>query len=355
MFNKFRLIAILMYLPLLLAVGLVFFGTMDQAWKSPWGFIHAGIAAVFILVCCTFGTIFLIISTQRTPEHYSIFSALCHFLVKYYQLYIGYKMLRTFRASCENPRKVQENLLTKIIMHNKDTDHGRKFHLCCINSLEDLRKKHTITDYSRYETFVERICKGEKNVLTTENVSRLILTSGTTGKGKRIPQNGYSAYWQMVLQEALQQEMFPDLDPMQSKLKIHCNSQIIKSECGITISSALAIEPRMLKYMVVYSSPANSFMISNLREATYVHLLFALRDRNLGSIFATFSSVFLEAMEYLEANWQKLVNDITKGTLNQELRLAPYIRRSLERHLGSGDHRRAMEVKKNAKKALMDS
>lgn len=146
--------------------------------------------------------------------------------------------------------------------------------------MEDLRANHPVTDYSHYEAFVNKIARGEKNVLTTEKITRLVLTSGTTGKAKRIPQDENSLLRAKRLGEALQHEMFPDLQPMQTKLLMHCNSPVRKTECGISITPLSGLEPHMVKHMVIYSTPPNGFLIEDFQEAAYVHLLFALREKS---------------------------------------------------------------------------
>ncbi|KAJ8038529.1 Indole-3-acetic acid-amido synthetase GH3.3 [Holothuria leucospilota] len=317
----------------------------------PW-YLVVALAGVPSLLCFTLGVVLYIIATQLTPEHYSIYAALLHFIIKYHRLYAGARMLRRFRASCEKPRKVQEDVLQQIIRMNKYTDYGRQCNLGDIHSLQELQRKHPLTEYSHYKSLVDRVGRGEKNVITGEKVTRLILTSGTTGEGKKIPQDGYFADNIMTLQEALQHEMFPGLNPMQSRLKIHCNGKIRQSKCDLNIATGMTVEPYMVKYMVVYSSPPDSFMIEKVHEATYVHLLFGLRDRNVGCIYATFSSLLLEVLNFLQINWKKLVEDISCGTLDPKLELDPCIRRNLTNALGSGDSRRALEVQKECEKGF---
>lgn len=218
--------------------------------------------------------------------------------------------------------------------------------------MEDLRTKHPVTDYNHYEAFVNKIARGEKNVLTTKKITRLVLTSGTTGKAKRIPGDENSVLRARGLGEALQHEMFPDLQPMQTKLLMHCNSPARKTECGISITTLSGLEPHMVRHMAIYSTPPNGFLIDNFQEAAYVHLLFALRYRNLGSIQVSFSSLFLETMKYFEANWEKLVDDVAKGTLSHDLILSPSIRNRITKALSTGDAQRATQVQRECEKGF---
>ncbi|XP_071820151.1 uncharacterized protein [Apostichopus japonicus] len=306
------------------------------------------LALIGILVGCAL----IFISTRRTSKHHTLLSALHHFIVKYHRLYVGSRMLKKFRAACKNPREAQELLLQKIIKTNKNTDYGHQFRLGEIHSLEDLRQKHPITDYDHYRRFIIRLSKGEKDVLTAEKVSRLILTSGTTGTGKMIPQDENIVDNFLILLGAFQHEMFPDMQPMQSFFRLHVNAEIKQSECGITKASATALEKHMMKGKVDYATPSDGFLIDTVYEAFYVHLLFALREEQLGSAFITFASILIDLMKFLETNWPKLVHDLSKGTLHQDLKLSPQMRATLTRALGSGDHERAMKVKEECEKGF---
>lgn len=277
MANKFLITSIALMLIAAIADGLLIFHAIKWT-TSP--LTIAMLASFLAFLCFLVGVVYLVISNQRTSDNETIFSALHHFVVKSFILYVGNKKLRRFRACCKNPREAQENLLKEIVQKNKNTEYGQQFQLSNINSMEDLRANHPVTDYSHYEAFVNKIARGEKNVLTTEKITRLVLTSGTTGKAKRIPQDENSLLRAKRLGEALQHEMFPDLQPMQTKLLMHCNSPVRKTECGISITPLSGLEPHMVKHMVIYSTPPNGFLIEDFQEAAYVHLLFALREKS---------------------------------------------------------------------------
>ncbi|PIK62418.1 putative indole-3-acetic acid-amido synthetase GH3.9 [Apostichopus japonicus] len=57
-------------------------------------------------------------------------------------------------------------------------------------------------------------------------------------------------------------------------------------------------------------------------------------------------------MRLMEDEWEQLVEDIREGKINSELKLAPNIRRSLEKALGKGDPKRACELQKEFEKGF---
>ena len=76
-----------------------------------------------------------------------------------------------------------------------------------------------------------------------------------------------------------------------------------------------------------YSTPGPGFYIMNSYASMYVHLLFGLKDRNIGTIFTPLVQVMYMGFLRLEDNWKQLVNDIKEGRLNPDLELDAETRR----------------------------
>jgi len=66
----------------------------------------------------------------------------------------------------------------------------------------------------------------------------------------------------------------------------------------------------------------------NEPEALYVHLLFGLKDRNLGILEANFAQIVYSGLFALEAQWKLLVEDIELGRVNPDLKIEGDVRRS---------------------------
>lgn len=62
-------------------------------------------------------------------------------------------------------------------------------------------------------------------------------------------------------------------------------------------------------------------------EALYVHLLFALKDRNLGILEANFAQLVYSGLRALEAQWKLLVEDVEHGRVNPSLDIKDDVRR----------------------------
>lgn len=62
-------------------------------------------------------------------------------------------------------------------------------------------------------------------------------------------------------------------------------------------------------------------------EALYIHLLFALKDRNLGILEANFAQLVYSGLLTLEAQWKSLVEDVELGRVNPILNIKEDVRR----------------------------
>ena len=62
-------------------------------------------------------------------------------------------------------------------------------------------------------------------------------------------------------------------------------------------------------------------------ETLYIHLLFALKDRNLGILEANFAQLVYSGLLALEAQWKSLVEDVELGRVNPILNIKEDVRR----------------------------
>jgi hypothetical protein len=91
------------------------------------------------------------------------------------------------------------------------------------------------------------------------------------------------------------------------------------------------------------SSPRDAFHLRAHADALYLHLLFGLRERELGFLQAPFASGLLDMVHLLERRGSALVEDIGRGVLRPELELEPAQRRHLQSRLRP-DPERAREL-----------
>ena len=238
-----------------------------------------------------------------------------------------------------NSKKVNKQVLFKILNRNKKCKYGKEYNFTSIKSIDEYKDKVPITNYASYEKYIEEMLRGEKNILVAEDVEYFGHTSGTTGKQKLVPVTKKSrevgSKYMALLLEKFAYNNFKEQWNYGRGLMLADTVMTTYSEGGVPICSATsggmdAIKPILPK---IYTSPYEVMKIKDKNAALYLHLLFALKDKNLTYISGVFISNVLDALRVLEDNSQLLVRDIRRGTINRNLNIGGETRKKLSKYL----------------------
>ncbi len=85
------------------------------------------------------------------------------------------------------PHEVQDEWQYKLVKSAKDTKFGRKHSFSTIDSYQDFKEQIPLQDYETLKPFIERIRKGEQNILWNTEIKWFAKSSGTTDKSKFLP------------------------------------------------------------------------------------------------------------------------------------------------------------------------
>lgn len=87
-----------------------------------------------------------------------------------------------------DPLTAQYNMWQNLIAAGQYTEFGRRYNFSQLQSLQDYKKQIPISDYETLKPFIERMMKGEENILWNTPVNWFAKSSGTTSdKSKFIP------------------------------------------------------------------------------------------------------------------------------------------------------------------------
>jgi len=110
------------------------------------------------------------------------------------------------------PNEVQFDWFRNLLTLAKGTEFGRKYDFKSIKTREEFRNRVPVNDYDSMKSYIERLLKGEQNVLWPTEIKWFAKSSGTTNdKSKFIP----------VSQEALEECHFKGGKDL---LSIYCNN-----------------------------------------------------------------------------------------------------------------------------------
>lgn len=94
---------------------------------------------------------------------------------------------RRFRRARRDPEATQLAILRSYLRRNAGTAFGRRHRYAAIDSLAAFRDAVPVRSYDAFEPWIERVRRGEPNVLTAEPVLMMEKTSGSSGPAKYVP------------------------------------------------------------------------------------------------------------------------------------------------------------------------
>ncbi|HAI80439.1 MAG TPA: hypothetical protein DCL65_05330, partial [Chryseobacterium sp.] len=94
------------------------------------------------------------------------------------------KQTETFK---QNAVEDQEKLLISLVKTAEKTLFGREHQFENIQNVQDFQKLVNISDYEELKSYIERVKKGQRNILWTDTPIYFAKTSGTTSGSKYIP------------------------------------------------------------------------------------------------------------------------------------------------------------------------
>ncbi len=233
--------------------------------------------------------------------------------------------------------EVQEQFLLKLLQTHKDTELGCQYGLKDIKTSAQFQERIPILPYSSYEPYVERIARGEKNILTPDPVVYLNTTSGSTGKQKLIPvtrrfQN--SLGWANLTCIGFLSEALRVRGLKFGKLLVTNTAQVTgRTSGGIEYGPGGTGVLRMGKFLYeqLFAHPYETLTVADSLTRHYLCFLFALRDPSMRGIIANFPMLILRTCNYLERYAEDLIQDLETGEFATWLKLEPEIRAKLER------------------------
>lgn len=246
---------------------------------------------------------------------------------------------KKFNKYTLNSRYINEEVLFKILNKNSTSKYGEKYNFNSIKSVDEYKLNVPITDYLDYELYINEMLKGEKNILITDDVEFFGHTSGTTGKQKLVPVTKKSrevgSKYMALLIERFAYNNLKNKWNYGRGLMLADTVMTTYSEGGVPICSATSGGMDAIKVLLpkMYTSPYEVMKIKDKNAALYLHLLFALEDKNLTYISGVFISNVLDALRTLEDNAELLVRDIRRGSINRNLNIDEETRKKLNKCL----------------------
>jgi hypothetical protein len=241
---------------------------------------------------------------------------------------------KPFERAAADPAEAQRALLQRMMERNRDTEYGREYGFANVRSFEDYRKAVPLIDYNNISDRIDRVTRGEKNVLTAETPLLFAQTSGTTGKPKYIPvtpacrEGGGMTTWLHFARKDHPQLLAGKV------LTIVAPAVEGHTESGIPFGSTSGMIVKEMPKIVqsAYSVPYDVYEVGDYEAKYYALLRFGLADDVTFLGTANPSSVMMLA-EMADRMSEQLIRDIRDGALSSEVNVESSLRGAIESRL----------------------
>ncbi len=245
-----------------------------------------------------------------------------------------------FSSALNDPGAAQQRVLRAFLGKNSSTAFGREHGLHEVRTPAEFARRVPIRNYDELRPWIDRIRRGEPQVLTADPVTRLVPTSGSTAARKLIP---YTAAMHRQLNRAIGPWIF-DLYRSYPRALLGLSYWSISpvSEDAIQSAEESAV-PIGFEDDSAYLGPFRKSLInasmavpSELRHVTaiddwrYLSALLLLRRRDLSLVSVWHPFFFSLLLKVIRDNWAQLLSDIASGKCAAIDRLPPLVAASIK-------------------------
>lgn len=203
-------------------------------------------------------------------------------------LWMMKKRIHQIELFLKYPIEVQEEWRKKLISTAKDTEWGKRHQYNSIKSANDYRERVAVQNYETLKPYIERLRKGEQNILWPSDIKWFAKSSGTTNdKSKFIP----------VSEESLSECHFKGGKDL---LSIYCNNN---PETKIFNGKGLTL--------------GGSHQINSFNSESFYGDISAIIIQNL-----PFWAQFIRTPDLsiaLMDNWEEKIEKMAQATLNENV------------------------------------
>ncbi|PWU09148.1 MAG: GH3 auxin-responsive promoter [Verrucomicrobia bacterium] len=241
-----------------------------------------------------------------------------------------------FKRAASRPDIAQRCCMLRAVGRNANTAYGRLHRFGEVRNYADFARNVPLARYEDLEPWIKRIVAGEPNVLTSEPVTRLVPTSGTSSGRKLIP---FTASLQREFDSAISPWIFD----------LYCNhpgATLGTAYWSITPAAVFeedqnsavpigfdedagylgGVKKNLLARVIM--PPAEFRLIPDTAVFRYLTLLCLLRQADLSLISVWHPSFLLLLLGELPLQWENLLRDVRDGTCKYDHELPDSVRRA---------------------------
>lgn len=255
---------------------------------------------------------------------------------------------KAFENATRDPISTQRKVLFEYIRRNSNTEYGRSYNFAAVKSIADYRKHVPLSNCTSMHLYLDRMARGEDNILTVDKPIFFGATSGTTNMPKLIPTTRYSEAKKAELLDLWGYYISRDHpDILKGKILALVSSEIEGyTPSGIPYGAESGHGYKHLSPLVrgLYGLPYEVFDIKNF-EARYYCILRISMEQNITTIAALNPNMILLLCQKIPALQESIIRDIDNGTIDRTIDIEQALRSRIEKRMRP-DPKRAAELRR---------
>jgi len=253
--------------------------------------------------------------------------------VKLYQASVS-EAWQEFEKLCAYPEQLQISLLNYILSENKSTEFGIRHDFATIKDVESFQQKVPLSSWKDYEKYSLLMQEGKEDILFPGKPESFIMTSGTAGKKKLIPESSTGRRLKEIT-DKLRRNFSFNADIMQGKFLPLVNKASLGYTKGGTpygTASGLILAGSSPKLLQTCSYPPAILKTASNESMDYLLMRFSL-VADVRMIIGNNAARMGKLAEFAEINAANLINDIRTGTIDRSYAIELDIIAELQKHL----------------------
>ena len=255
--------------------------------------------------------------------------------------------LRTERALYHDCETVQKLVLMDILRANAETEFGRRYGFGGMRSPEDFRSRVPVTVYGDYARDIERMTRGEENIIFPGKAVYFYRTSGTTSDYKSIPESAGEARARKAINKARRLEMYANASVRALKriFGLYNRQTYDRTEAGIPMGAASGRTVQSVSGFLARRLAYTPLLVEALTDDALVYsvMRIAIARSDVSLILGNNAQVLLFYVRYAIQHAREIIDDIRGGT--NRFPLPDNIRKAENKALAP-DRKRADELQK---------
>jgi len=254
-----------------------------------------------------------------------------------------------FKKFCNQCELIQNQVLLDIIDINKETEIGKKYNFSKITTIDDFKKNVPVMEWNNIKDYAKETEKGTPNLIFNGLPELFIITSGTTGKSKIIPESKTGLLAKNITTTLRMNTLLGHLPKiLDGKILPMANSAVIgETECGIPYGTASGITlinaPEKWRKMMPY--PIEILKIENSDALDYTIMRFAI-ENDVRMIICNNAGRLEQLAQIAKKYAQEIITDIATGKISDKIEIPVNLKNQLL-HSIFPNPAKAEQLKKN--------